>query len=289
MTDIERGMKIAFNEATQSLREGNYGFGAVIVKDNEIVSRAHDMEETQQDCTSHAEINAIKAASKRLGRNLSGCVIISTHEPCPMCASAIVWSGIEEIAFGYSIEESIKQGRNRIALNCRDIFERAEKNIKITPNVLYEECKILYMNSVRTEIKRLRCINDESLQVYNDESKSKRIDWFSENRNTFKFIGKDKVYSAYKLLLCRFGIDQKEAPIISHDGTQIVFHSKNFCPTLEACKILELDTRYICKKYNEESTDALIKQIDKNLSFQRNYENLRPYANYCEEKIVLIN
>ena len=60
----------------------------------------------------------------------------------------------------------------------------------------------------------------------------------------------------------------------------------NFCPTLEACKILNLDTRKICKLYNENATDVLIKQIDKNLIFVRNYKKLRPYSEYCEEMII---
>ena len=68
---------------------------------------------------------------------------------------------------------------------------------------------------------------------------------------------------------------------------KIVFHSQNFCPTLEACKILDLDTRVICKEVNEGPTNALVKQISERLEFRRNYEQLRPYCDYCEEMIVL--
>ena len=76
-------------------------------------------------------------------------------------------------------------------------------------------------------------------------------------------------------------------PIIKRSDKEIVFHSKNFCPTLEACKILEIDTRKICRKMNENSTHALIKQINSQLSFSRNYEKLRPYTDYCEEMISI--
>jgi hypothetical protein len=68
---------------------------------------------------------------------------------------------------------------------------------------------------------------------------------------------------------------------------KIIFHSKNFCPTLEACKILEYDTRYICRHYNENSTDILVKQINRDLQFTRNYKKLRPYSEYCEEMIII--
>lgn len=287
MTFIERAMQIAIDEAKQSLREYNHGFGAVVIRDNEIISQAHDEEETRQDCTSHAEINAIRKASSIIGKNLSGCTIVSTHEPCPMCASAIVWSGINQIAFGYSIEESIEQGRKRIALNCKEVFDYSGKQIYITSNVLYEECKMLYMKSVRSEIKRLRNTTEESLRSYNEESKTRRLEWFTQNRNTFEFINQNKFESAYYLLLHRFGIKENEAPIIERSEKQIVFHSMNFCPTLEACKILGLDTRYICQHYNEESTNFLIKQIDESLCFKRNYKKIRPYTEYCEELIVL--
>jgi tRNA(adenine34) deaminase len=287
MTYIEGAMQIAINEAKQSLCEGNHGFGAVIFKDNEIISQAHDEEETRQDCTSHAEINAIRKASSVIGKNLSGCTIVSTHEPCPMCAAAIVWSGINQVAFGYSIEESIEQGRKRIALNCKEIFNYSGKEIHITSNVLYDECKVLYMKSVRSEIKRLRHITEESLRAYNEESKIKRLEWFTQSKDTFHFIGQNKPESAYFLLLHRFGINENEAPIIEKSEKKVVFHSMNFCPTLEACKILGLDTRYICQRYNEGSTNSLVKQIDEALCFKRNYEKIRPYAEYCEELIVL--
>ena len=81
------------------------------------------MENTEHDPTSHAEINVIKEASKILGKRLSGCILISTHEPCPMCATAVVWAGITDIAYGYSIDKAISQKRKRINLPCREIFD----------------------------------------------------------------------------------------------------------------------------------------------------------------------
>ena len=62
---------------------------------------------------------------------------------------------------------------------------------------------------------------------------------------------------------------------------------KRLQPTLEACKIPGMDSRRICKLYNERSTDRLVKEIHPNLKFTRNYEKLRPYFEYCEEMIVL--
>ncbi|MGD8780940.1 MAG: nucleoside deaminase [Ignavibacteria bacterium] len=287
MTNSEKFMEAALKEAKISLREGNHGFGAVIVNDNEIISKAHDLEETVKDPTSHAEINAIKLASKIVGKNLSGCILVSTHEPCPMCSAAILWSGIDHIAYGYSIEEAIKQGRKRINLTCEELFARAGKEITVEKNILFDECSILYRSDVRSEIKHLRNVTTEKLKDFNADSINRRLEWFNKNKLEFDFITADSIDSAYRLLLCKFGIDSSEAQVVERSDDRVVFHSKNFCPTLEACKILDYDTRYICKYYNENSTDTLIKQIDSRLKFDRNYEKLRPYSDYCEEMIIL--
>jgi tRNA(adenine34) deaminase len=286
MNLLDKTMLIAIDEAKQSLREGNHGFGAVIIKGDEVIAQAHDEEETTHDPTSHAEINAIKIASSKIGKSLTGCIIVSTHEPCPMCASAIVWSGINEIAYGYSIVESLGQGRKRINLTCDEVFSRAGKDIEIHSGVLADKCRILYIETVRKEVKRLRNTTDEKLKEYNEESMERRVKWFRENKPSFDFLHGNPLESAYNLLLRRFGITSDEAPIIKLENNRVTFQSMNFCPTLEACKILNLDTRYICKLYNEKSTDRLIKQVDAKLRFERNYEKIRPHSEYCEEMIV---
>jgi len=284
---LEQYMKIAIDEANASLREGNNGFGAVIAKDGKVIASSHDKEDTEGDPTSHAEINAIRDASQKFGKKLTGCVLISTHEPCPMCASAIVWSGITTVAYGYSIQEALKHGRKRINLPCADVFSKAEVEIKIYNGVLETECSILYREDVRMEIERLRFADDKKLYELNEDSVCRRTLWYQENKQLFEFISEDLLNSGYQLLLERFRITSHEAPIIHRTEDRIVFHSMNFCPTLEACKILGLDTRHVCKKMNENSTEILLKQIDQRLRFSRNYDKLRPYAEYCEEMISI--
>jgi tRNA(Arg) A34 adenosine deaminase TadA len=286
--NLEQFMKRAIEEAKTSLCEGNNGFGAVIVRDDKIIASSHDKEGTEHDPTSHAEINAIKDASKVLGRKLSGCILVSTHEPCPMCSYAIVWSGIAAVAYGYSIREAISQKRKRIDLPCKDAFENAGVNIAVYPSIMKAECSVLYKEDVRKEIENLRNADDKKLKLLCDDSIIRRTKWFEDNKGGFDFIDHDDLLLAgYRLLLERFHITPEEAPILRKTDKQIVFHSRNFCPTLEACKILDLDTRFICKKLNEASTDLLVKQIDRRLAFSRNYDKLRPYAEYCEEMISL--
>ncbi len=283
----EEFMNIALKEAKSSLKEGNNGFGAVIVKDNNIITFAHDQEETESDPTSHAEINAIKSASRILGRDFENCILISTHEPCPMCATAIVWSGIKTLVYGYSISEAIAEGRKRIDLTCKELFKRADADIKVQEGVLHDQCSLLYRKDVRSEIKKLRGAKQEELAALRENLLCKRIEWYNKNQAKLNIDNQDLVMSGYELLLKKLEITPEEAPIVTKTANKVVFHSKNFCPTLEACKILGLDTRMICRIVNEKPTDALVKQLSNRLEFARNYEKLRPYSDYCEEMVLL--
>lgn len=282
-------MKVAFDEACLSHREGNHGFGAVIVQDGEVIAQAHDTEETEKDPTAHAELRAIRLASAKLGKNLSGCSIVCTHEPCPMCATAVVWCGISTVAYGYSISDAIRQGRNRIDIDCAEIFSRAKADIRIVKGLMSDECAFLYDRKVRAEIRKLRGATDNQLLTYNKDSTEKRRGWFQEKYSGTEGLGKNPLLKAYQVLLEKLCIKESDAPVIKKNEKLILFRSMNFCPTLEACKVLGLETRKVCKLYNERSTDALLKLVDPRLEFGRNYERMRPEYEYCEEFIKYMN
>jgi len=112
MKDKNYFMRIALKEAEKGMEKGEGGpFGAVIVKDGEIISKAHNEVLKTNDPTAHAEMVAIRRASKKLGRfNLSDCDIYSTCEPCPMCFSAIHWAKIKKLYFICSKEEAAEIG-----------------------------------------------------------------------------------------------------------------------------------------------------------------------------------
>ncbi len=281
---IDGYMKIAIREAHESLREGNHGFGAVIVMEDRVLARAHDTEETEADPTAHAEISAIRKACAQAGKNLSACVLLSTHEPCPMCAAAIVWAGIKRVVFGYGISDALSQGRRRIGIPCEEMFQRAGAEIVVQEGILNKECSLLYDREVRAEIWKLRGASDDRLLDLDKDRRAKRIEWYRAESEKIP-TSDDPLEKAYGVLLRKFGIEKDRAPVAGKTEREIVFHSKNFCPTLEACKILGLDTRRVCRLYNEGSTDALVKQVDPALKFSRNYEKIRPYSDYCEERI----
>jgi tRNA(Arg) A34 adenosine deaminase TadA len=286
--NYEEFMRIAIKEAAISLKEGNNGFGAVLVKDSRIIATAHDSEVTDSDPTAHAEMNLIRIASRRCHGDLSGCTLISTHEPCPMCMGALVWAKVSEVVYGASIKDTVKLGKNRIRLSCREIAKKSPWKLKVRGGVLKEQCLLLYNDGVRKLIRKFGNAERLGWKSIEDELVEKRIKWFEENKNDIikKLRGSD-VEKAYQLILMKIGIKRSEAPIVKKTEKEIVFRSKNFCPALEACKILELDTRKICKLVFEKPTEELIKKLNPKLKFTRNYEHIRPYTTFCEEIIKI--
>ncbi|MGE0019069.1 MAG: nucleoside deaminase [Draconibacterium sp.] len=106
-------MRKAFTEAVTAFDKGEIPVGAVVVSKGKIIARAHNLTETLNDVTAHAEMQAITAAANFLGgKYLNDCTLYVTLEPCVMCAGALGWSQIGKIVFGATDE---KRGFNRFA------------------------------------------------------------------------------------------------------------------------------------------------------------------------------
>ena len=105
-------MEIAFEEAKKGMNNDDGGpFGAVIVKEDTVISKAHNEVLKSNDPTSHAEVLAIRRASSSLKNfDLTGCEIYSTSYPCPMCLAAILWAHIDKVYYGTSSQEVEKIG-----------------------------------------------------------------------------------------------------------------------------------------------------------------------------------
>lgn len=109
---MDRWMRIAYDEATAGMLADEGGpFGAVIVKDDEIIATAHNEVLKSHDPTAHAEVNAIRLASQKLGRHdLSDCLLYTTCMPCPMCLGAIFWARIGTVYYGATEEDAARGG-----------------------------------------------------------------------------------------------------------------------------------------------------------------------------------
>lgn len=98
-------MKKALQEAELAFEKGEIPVGAIVVIDNKIIARSHNLTELLNDVTAHAEMQSITAAANFLGgKYLIGCTLYVTLEPCQMCAGALYWSQISKIVFGASDE-----------------------------------------------------------------------------------------------------------------------------------------------------------------------------------------
>lgn len=102
MKEHEKFMRMAIKLSEQNVKRAVGGpFGAVIVKDGEVVAASANKVIQQNDPTAHAEVSAIRLACQQLGTyNLEGCVIYTSCEPCPMCLGAIYWAHIDTIYYG---------------------------------------------------------------------------------------------------------------------------------------------------------------------------------------------
>lgn len=103
---MKRAIKESKINLVNNFKDGG-PFGAVIIKDGKIISAAHNTVLKSKDATAHAEINAIREASKKLNTyDLSGCILYTSAQPCPMCLSAIIWANIKEVYYANTKEEA---------------------------------------------------------------------------------------------------------------------------------------------------------------------------------------
>ena len=144
-------MKEALKEAYKAYNKKETPIGAIIVKDNQIIARAHNLTETLKDSTAHAEILAIKQASEKLGGwRLTDCDLYVTMEPCIMCSGAIVKSRIKKLIIGTrQVKNSYIEKQHEFKL---DYFNN--NNVKVAFDVLQEECSIILQEFFKALRKR---------------------------------------------------------------------------------------------------------------------------------------
>lgn len=128
-------MRRALQQAEQAFNEDEIPVGAVVVSQNRIIAQAHNLTETLNDVTAHAEMQAITAAANLLGgKYLNECTLYVTIEPCVMCAGALGWSQIGRIVYGASDE---KRGFRKYAPNA------LHPKTEVVNGVLENECAVL--------------------------------------------------------------------------------------------------------------------------------------------------
>lgn len=119
-----RYMEMAAHLSFDNIDRGGGPFGAVIVRDNEILSTGVNSVTNDNDPTAHAEVNAIRNACKAVGNfKLNDCIVYSSCEPCPMCLSALYWAGVKKIFYG-----NTKEDAHAIDFSDKFIYEELDKS-----------------------------------------------------------------------------------------------------------------------------------------------------------------
>ena len=149
-------MELAIKEAKLAQRQGDYAVGAVLVKGYRIVVVCSNRSKRDESPIAHAEMLAITKASKILkSRHLNGCVLYCTHEPCPMCASVIVWARLKGIVYGARYQDMKryrKQHANHhylwrtIDVPSKEIFTKSTEKIEVVKDFMRKECIKLFHN-----------------------------------------------------------------------------------------------------------------------------------------------
>ena len=130
----------ALKEAKKAYRKDEIPVGAVVVRNGKIIARGHNLPISKCDTTAHAEVVALRKASKKAGNyRLVGTSVYTTIEPCPMCAGALVNARVREVVFGC---RDAKSGACGSVMNIVD-NKKLNHRIKIIPGILEEQCREL--------------------------------------------------------------------------------------------------------------------------------------------------
>jgi tRNA(Arg) A34 adenosine deaminase TadA len=138
-------MQLAIQSAWQGIQEGEMPFGACIVRKGQVVAVAHNSAKTNIDTTAHAEVQAIREASRRLkSLELTGCAIYSTCEPCPMCFTACVWAKVGRIVYACRIEDAARVGIRQVPISSARMNQLGRSGVDVVGDVLREESLKLF-------------------------------------------------------------------------------------------------------------------------------------------------
>ena len=139
--DEIKAMRLAIEWTREGIAAGQSPFGAVIVRDDDEIAAAHNTVWRDCDPTAHAEVNAIRAAAAALRSiDLSGCTMVSTCEPCPMCLAAIHWAKIDRVVSGATIADADAAGFTELRVSAAELARLGGSRLRVEAGPCREEC-----------------------------------------------------------------------------------------------------------------------------------------------------
>ncbi|MFN8378580.1 MAG: nucleoside deaminase [Anaerolineae bacterium] len=140
MTGHETFIREAIALSETAVAHGNHPFGAVLVKDGQVLLRAENNIFTGKDPTGHAETNLVRLAGATYDEAfLADCILYTSTEPCPMCSAAIYWSGIRTVVFACSAAQLDTLADVGFEITSRELFDRARHPVQVIGPVLESE------------------------------------------------------------------------------------------------------------------------------------------------------
>lgn len=139
-------MKRAIETCRKGIAADQSPFAAVIAtQEGEVVCAVHNTVRANGDVTAHAEITAIREACRILNTiNLIHHFMVTTCEPCPMCASAIHWAKMDAVVYGSAIEDAQKAMFNELTVPTQSLYDQGGSHVKVYPFVCRDECNLLF-------------------------------------------------------------------------------------------------------------------------------------------------
>jgi guanine deaminase len=131
MNNDQHYLQRAIELARRNVEQGGRPFGAVLVRDGQVLAETVNQIHLDQDPTAHAELLAIRSASRQLGPRLEGCVIYASGQPCPMCLSAMYLSGVSRAVFAAANEQAEAFGLSTAALYAELALPLSEQRLPV--------------------------------------------------------------------------------------------------------------------------------------------------------------
>lgn len=138
-------MREAIAVAREAIAQGQTPFGCAIVRDGQLLARAHNEVWATTDITAHAEVTALRrACASARDVHLRGATVYTTTEPCPMCFSACHWAAVDRIVYGARIPDALRAGFRELTIQAEDMARLGGSAVEVQGGVLAAECAALF-------------------------------------------------------------------------------------------------------------------------------------------------
>ncbi len=143
--DPEQLMQLAIEACNQGISQGQSPFGCAIALGDRVVAKSHNTVVQSTDITAHAEVNAIRESCQTIGDIfLTGAIVATTCEPCPMCMAALHWARVETVYYGATIADAEDAGFNELQLPAAELLRLGGSSVNLVGGLLADPCQELF-------------------------------------------------------------------------------------------------------------------------------------------------